>query len=382
MTRGAVVDVQFPYVYTDTDRHGNVRVYYWRGKGMPKTRIKEPLGSPEFVARYKELTGGGDAPPAASDPNGAPAPGTWRWLAENYMRSRSFLGLDSQTQSFRRGVLTGTFAEPRRPGAPEVFGDMPASKMGPKQVRVLRDRKAAAGFPTAANHRIKCIGYVFAWAIDDDTPGIEGNPARDVPHEKALGGGHHTWTEAEIEQFERRHPIGTKARLAFAIFRYTGLRKSDAVRLGKQHLRNGWLRMRQYKNRKRHPVDIEIPVLPELARIIEASPTGDLTLLVTSLGVPFSIKGFGNKFREWCDEAELPQCSAHGIRKADATMAADNGATTHELQSMFGWKSLTEAETYTRKANRKKLAGKGMKLIGDEDGEAEPGTKLSHRDIG
>jgi integrase len=376
-----VVEVQFPYVYTDTDRHGNVRVYFWRGKGTPKVRIKEALGSPEFVSKYKELVDG-PPPAAATDPNGPPTKGTWRWLAEAYMRSRAFLSLDSETQAFRRRVLKGTYAEPRKPGAPEVFGDMPVGNMGAKAVRVLRDRKAAAGFPTAANHRIKCIGYVFAWAIDDDTPGVDSNPARDVPHEAAGGGGHHTWTEAEIEQFEKRHPIGTKARLAFAIFRYTGLRKSDAVRLGKQHMRNGWLRMRQYKNRNRHPVDIEIPVLPDLARIIEASTTGDLTLLVTSQGVPFTIKGFGNKFRVWCDEAGLPQCSAHGIRKADATMAADNGATTHELQSMFGWRSLTEAETYTRKANRKKLAGKGMKLIADDEVEAEPGTKLSHRDAG
>lgn len=37
--------------------------------------------------------------------------------------------------------------------------------------------------------------------------------------------------------------------------------------------------------------------------------------------------GLGNKMRQWCDQAELPHCRAHGIRKAGATIAAENGAT-------------------------------------------------------
>jgi hypothetical protein len=53
--------------------------------------------------------------------------------------------------------------------------------------------------------------------------------------------------------------------------------------------------------------------------------TGDLTFLVTKHGKPFTANGFGNWFRDRCDEARLPQCSAHGLRKAGATIAAENG---------------------------------------------------------
>jgi integrase len=67
----------------------------------------------------------------------------------------------------------------------------------------------------------------------------------------------------------------------------------------------------------------------------------------------FTANGFGGWFRRRCREAGL---SAHGLRKAAATRFADNGATAHELMSWFGWSTLTEAERYTRAANRKALA--------------------------
>ncbi|MEI9901164.1 MAG: hypothetical protein WDN31_14625 [Hyphomicrobium sp.] len=59
---------------------------------------------------------------------------------------------------------------------------------------------------------------------------------------KVSSKGHHTWTSEELEQFEARHPIGTKARLAFGLLIYTGVRRSDVVRLGRQHVRDGWLK--------------------------------------------------------------------------------------------------------------------------------------------
>jgi integrase len=107
-----------------------------------------------------------------------------------------------------------------------------------------------------------------------------------------------------------------------------------------------------------------LPIPPALQRIIEASPTGDLAFLVTEYGRPFSAAGFGIRFREWCNEAGLPECSAHGLRKFAATSLAEAGASAHQLMSWFGWRSLKEAETYTRAANQKKLAASVVSLIG------------------
>ena len=67
-----------------------------------------------------------------------------------------------------------------------------------------------------------------------------------------------------MRQYEARHAIGTKARLAMALLLYTGARRSDVVLLGRQHIRDGRLKFRVNKNHLRQHVEVEIPVLPEL----------------------------------------------------------------------------------------------------------------------
>ena len=157
--------------------------------------------------------------------------------------------------------------------------------------------------------------------------------------------------------------MGTKARLAFALLLYTGQRRSDVIRFGKQHAKRGTLTFTQYKGRNRKPHKLTLPILPVLQKIIDASPCGDLTFLVNEFGRPFTDAGFGNKFRDWCDQANLSRCSAHGLRKAGATVAANNGATAHQLMAIFGWDTLKEAEKYTAKADQQRLAEAAMHLL-------------------
>jgi hypothetical protein len=102
--------------------------------------------------------------------------------------------------------------------------------------------------------------------------------------------------------------------------------------------------------------------------VFEVSPVGDLAFLVTKRGLPFSIKGLGNKMRQWCNEAQLYHCSAHGLRKVGAVTAAENGATTHMLMSIFGWLTIQEAERYTREASRRKIAGQAIGTLVRREG--------------
>jgi integrase len=145
---------------------------------------------------------------------------------------------------------------------------------------------------------------------------------------------------------------------------YTGVRRSDVVQLGKQHVREGKLVFRQFKGRNQAPMTLELPILADLQCILDASKTGDLAFLVTEQGQPFTATGFGNWFRERCNEAGLPHLSAHGLRKAGATRAAEKGATAHQLMAIFGWRTIKQAELYTRAAERKRLAGDAMHLLG------------------
>ena len=163
------------------------------------------------------------------------------------------------------------------------------------------------------------------------------------------------------------HPVGTTARLALALMGYAGLRRSDACLAGRQHLRTidgeTWLIMPQHKNRKRQGKMIEVPVLPELAAAIDAADTGDMTFLKNGQGNAYSIKGFGDRVKRWCAEAGIPHCSSHGIRKAAATIALDNGATEAQLMAIFRWEDAKEILTYTRQRDRRRLAKEAIDLL-------------------
>jgi integrase len=100
----------------------------------------------------------------------------------------------------------------------------------------------------------------------------------------------------------------------------------------------------------------EIPVHAVLAQIIAETSAGNLTFLTTQFGKPFTAPGFGNWFREECNVAGLPRCSAHGLRKAAARRLAEAGCTEHEIASITGHASLREIVRYTKAADQKRLA--------------------------
>ena len=352
--------VAFPYTRSYRDRHGKLRIEYRRGGRT--ILIRAMPGSAEFQAAYdvaKARFEGGVQSTDLLPTFPKTQAGTLRWLCIEYFKSAEFEQLAISTQRTRRRELESILQERTRPGSEFIFADFPLSRLAAEHVKVLRDRKKA--FPQAANIRVKLLRSLFKWAIENNGKGgVVQNPGRDIPKLKSQGDGYHTWTEQERDQFVRRHPIGSKARLAFALLFHTGQRRSDVVLFGRPHVHNGKLRFTQQKNRRRKPISLELPILPELQQVLDASPLGDLTFLVTDSGKPFTVAGFGNWFRERCNEAALSQCSAHGLRKAAATVAAENGATAHELMSIFGWLSLQEAERYTRTAERRRLAERGM----------------------
>ena len=212
--------------------------------------------------------------------------------------------------------------------------------------------------PAAANTRVKALRAIFRWAVEAEEAAHD--PTRDVRLIRYTEKGYHSWSLDEVSAYEERHPVGTKARLAMALLLYTTGRREDAVRLGPQHARDGRIQYRQAKNEHRSPVDLDIPLHDDLKAIIDATPSSHLTFLVTEYGRPFTPAGFGNLFKDWCRQANLPHCSAHGLRKATAARLAERGATAHEIMAITGHKSLEEVERYTRAARQAKLADAAM----------------------
>jgi len=168
--------------------------------------------------------------------------------------------------------------------------------------------------------------------------------------------GHHSWTDVEIEQFERRHPVGSRARLALALLLYTGQRRGDVIRMGAQHIRDGFLHVRQEKT----GAELTIPVHPELQMVLIATASGHLTFLTTQYGGPFKPQAFSTWFRQECDKAGLPHCSAHGLRKAAARSLAEAGCTAHEIASITGHATLAELVRYTKAVDQRRLAEAAM----------------------
>ena len=341
-----MVTLRLRFVVSDRDRHGNVR-YYFRRKGEKKIRLHGLPGSKEFMDAYSAALASGNYRPAAGI---CKLRSSFGFLCKEYFGSPTFIRLNASTRLWRRRVLEEICRK---------HGEKPFAKLLAKNVRSLRDEKA--GTPGAANIRLKALRALFRWAVEYDF--VADDPTRDVKPIRYATDGHHSWSTNEVEAFEARHPIGTKARLAFALMLFTGCRRGDVVRLGPQHIHERRLRYRQQKNETCHPIDIDIPIHEDLERVISATPSGHLNFLVTEYGKPFSVAGFGNRFREWCNEAGLPKCTAHGLRKALAVRLAEAGATPHEIMSITGHLSLDEVERYTRAANAKKLADSGMEKI-------------------
>lgn len=335
------------YINEDTDRHGTVRLYF-RRKGYPKIRLPGPMGSPEFWEAYK----------AASRKESNPTKmmalarnGSFRWLCQEYYKAPVFQALNPRTQYVRRGVLEQLC---------QTHAEAPFNELAARHIRNLRNARSST--PHAANNLIKCLNQLYTFAVENEL--VELNPCRDVQKLKTKAGGHHSWSIDEVQKFEDHHPIGTTARLAFALLLYTGQRRSDIVLFGRQHVRDGRLRFTQEKNKTSNPITLSIPIIPVLQEIIDASSCGDLTFLVSDMtGKAYKPTSFGNRFRKWCDAAGLDHCSAHGLRKATCTLLAERGCTLSEIMAISGHKTAKEVLRYTAAAQQELLATKAMEKM-------------------
>jgi|EndMetStandDraft_5_1072996.scaffolds.fasta_scaffold33663_1 integrase len=359
-----MVRIKLPYVSAEVSRHGK-SFYYFRKRGAPrKIRLPGKPGDADFMAAYHACLAGQPLPVQRHAPEIRQiVPVTdrksLRWLCQQYLTSRCFQDLDIKTRRPRQSILNQLCELPISETNRQKMGEAPFEELHAKAIRRIRDRKAHT--PEAANNWVKSIKALFKWAVYEEF--CTQNPAKDVPKIRVATRGFHTWTIEEVEQFEATYAIGTRPRLALALLLFTGCRRADAVTFGPQHIKDDWLTYTQDKNEHTNPVTLCLPVLPILAEIIAATPSGHLTFLVSEYGKPYTVEGFGKRWRKWATAAGLPHCTPHGLRKAGAARAAENGATTSQLMAIFGWRDIKQAELYTRRASQKALAADGMKTI-------------------
>jgi integrase len=319
------------------DRYGNRRVRF-RRRGVSVYLTGIPW-SEEFMRQYAAAL---ERVQAEADNVGAAKrtlPGSFSALCVSYYGSPEFRGLKVSTQKVRRNILERFRAE---------HGHRLLKDLQSAHIRHIIGTKANT--PEAANNLLKVLRVVLAYAVSINM--IAHNPAVGVKRYTNKGEGIHTWTEAEVARFEAHHPIGSKPRLALALLQYTAQRRGDVVRMGWQHLQGGSIAVRQQKTNRQ----LLLRVHPELAHALASVPRTNLTFLMTEFGKPFTSAGFGNWFRERCNEAGLPQCSAHGLRKCAATRLAEAGCSLHQIMAVTGHKSMSSVKPYTDHADQARLA--------------------------
>jgi integrase len=321
-----------PHLHKQITRHG-VTVWYVRiGKGK-RTRIKGVYGSEEFKCEY-------DAAIAGSPVSGRSKvkTGSLQWLWDKYRESLAWKGLSMATRRQRENIMREVL---------ERSGEVEFADITKKIIAEGRDRRSEK--PSMARHFVGTMRGMFAWALEADY--VKEDPTAGVTTKKQKTEGFHVWTSDELLLFMEKWPLGTRERLAFDIIFYTGLRRGDAVKLGRQHVKNGMISFRTSKT----TMPVKFPVLPPLQRSIEAVPSNDLTFFVSKHGRPMTKESFGNWFGSVCRDTGV-NGTAHGLRKALATILSENGATNKELDSVFAWDDPKTSAIYTKTADRGRLA--------------------------
>lgn len=222
--------------------------------------------------------------------------------------------------------------------------------------RLVEGRKF--GGPAATVRFREQLIRIFDYAIK--LGWIADNPAKHAELPVAKDGkGFHIWTAAEVEKFQERHPVGTKARLVMEIAFWVGLRRGDIAKLTAANIRKGRIVTSASKTGK----GVDMMISPDLQAALDAMPEREGPLVVTEYGKPFSTAGLGNWFRDRCNEAGLPHCSLHGLRKSMATELADAGATQQELKAFGQWSNDAEVSVYAAGANQKMLADRAIRRV-------------------
>jgi integrase len=273
-------------------------------------------------------------------------PGSVAAAVTTYFGSMDFGNLADATKRDRRRIL-----ERFR----ESHGELNFARLERKHVEIILSEMSAT--PHAAKSFLKALRGMVAVALRaglseaDPTAGIRVKV-------RASAHGFRTWNEDDIAQFEAAYPIGSRERLAFGLLLYTGQRRGDVIRMGRQHIRDGLITVRQAKT----GATVEIPILPELH--LAASGAEHMTFLTTATGKPFAPGAFTNWFGGICRAAGLPLgLSVHGLRKSMCRRLAEAGCSANLIASISGHTTLHEVARYTKAADQKRMAVAAMESI-------------------
>lgn len=349
------------------------RVYYYhRATGE---RIRAEPGSAAFAAEVAEL----DA--RAKAPKSVQTPGTWPWLVELYRAAPEFTDLAPRTKlDYQR--LFDYLVDPEGDGSKPGLKTVTLDKLTTPQLITLRDKAAAKHGRRWGNYVIERISALWNWGLPrGHTKGA--NPATGVPklaRPKTAAQPNRPWADNELDAVLAAAPA--PIRLAVALAAFVGLRGGDALTLPWSAYDGSAIRFRQHKTgdevwvpahrRLRTMLDAaqdERKALPERpARPGKRPKPIPLTVVANQRGVPFTKSGFTCNFIRLIRELETAGkvgqgLTFHGLRHTVATRLAEAGADDRIIMAILGHRSPRMAQHYSRRADRKRAAAAGIKLL-------------------
>jgi len=357
------VKYDFPGLIRDRLPSGRIR-WLVRVQGNPRKRITLPVGpdDPRFSELYHAARAG-HKDPLKPTPAELATPRSMDWLRHAYLDALERRVKNGQASPYTLKGHKSLLA--RLCDMKDADGDRyGGNSLEAPQSAFVAARDAIAETPGAADNMMKAARAMYEWAIE--VGHCTANPARGVRKINKGGGGARPWKPDDLLRYRERHPPGTMAHLALTIFMFTACRREDAPLLGRQHEVEWegmtWL---DWQPRKKGSARVMIPMMPPLLRAVRDMTVIGPTYLMTEHGRPFrSPAAFGNKFRQWCDEADLNHLSAHGIRKATGELLALEGASQYHIMSILGHTQAKTSEVYTKGVERARLAAEAMRKIG------------------
>jgi integrase len=324
--------LKLKYVNEYRDRTGKLRRYF--RKGSVRGPLPGGIGSHEFMAAYQKYMDGEDQPTPASTKIG----GSLGLLITEFYASRAFRNLKPSSRQTYRAAL-----EP----IAKIHGHRTAKITHRQAAKVIADIGETK--PAMANLTKRVLQAVYKYGVKNGW--VDANPIIGIDAFK--GGTHHTWTEGELQTFEKRWPVGTRQRLAYALLLYSTQRVGDVAKMHRSDLVAGELHVIQQKT----GTELYLPFVEEMQRALAAIPARGLTLFAREDGKPMTRAGLTKFMTAAIAAAALPaKCVPHGLRKAGIRRMAEAGRSINQIAAVSGHKSLREVQRYTEAADQRRLA--------------------------
>ena len=303
---------------------GHTREYHFhrRGKGgvcIWKSGDAHAPNSSDYIEAYR-------AAHAAESPLSVEEGGAKivRDLIRAFMASGEFTSRKPRTLKDYRRWLAHIDAE---------FGDAPISILAHIKMKAsaLRWRDQWSG--RQADYALFMLKRLATWSVERGH--IDSHPLDDIKGVYAVDRSGIIWLPEEVQNVLAIAPLPVQRVITTAI--ETGMRPQDMAALGRQHLiwQDGLTFIRIVTQKRERT--ITIPCTTSMLRLIEETPTDQLTILTNARGLPWNPVAMSKQVSAYARKAGIAEKRLYDLRGTAATKLLEHGLSVAEMAAWFGW---------------------------------------------